>query len=88
MTDDTTLPSLPTQPPEGYMPSTLMNILSSAGARAVLNQPAEDMGLADNLPFPFMSLVGQLEMRVALILSVINPAAQPRKKRHSSLQVN
>src|SRR5262249_45232805 len=35
--------------------------------------PTEDMGLAEHLPFPFMALVGQMEMRVALLLSVINP---------------
>ncbi|MBX3081200.1 MAG: ATP-binding protein [Anaerolineae bacterium] len=30
--------------------------------------------MADNLAFPFLALVGQLEMRIALMLSVINPA--------------
>ncbi|MBE7513956.1 MAG: magnesium chelatase [Anaerolineales bacterium] len=30
--------------------------------------------MADNLPFPFMALVGQVEMRIALLLTVINPA--------------
>jgi magnesium chelatase subunit I len=60
--------------PEGYMPSALMNLLNRAGARAVLSAPSSDMGLAEHLPFPFLALVGQLEMRLALLLSVINPA--------------
>ncbi len=68
-------PNLETQPPpEGYMPSALMRILNKTGARAVLGTPGEDMGLAESLPFPFLALVGQLEMRVALLLSIINPA--------------
>src|SRR5436305_14088327 len=56
------------------MPSVLMRILSKSGAHAVLDAPAPDLGLAENLPFPFLALVGQLEMRTALLLSVINPA--------------
>jgi len=68
-------PNLENQPPpEGYMPSALMRILNKTGARAVLSAPSEDMGLAENLPFPFLALVGQLEMRIALLLSIINPA--------------
>src|SRR5450631_2234879 len=62
------------QAPEGYEPSALLRILNKAGARAVINTEAEDMGLAEHLPFPFLALVGQLEMRTALLLSVINPA--------------
>ena len=33
-----------------------------------------DRGLAETLPFPFLALVGQKEMKLALLLSVINPA--------------
>jgi magnesium chelatase subunit I len=68
------LPDLESQAPEDYMPSALMRILNKAGARAVLSAPADDLGLAETLPFPFLALVGQLEMRIALLLSVINPA--------------
>lgn len=56
------------------MPSALLRILNKAGARAVLSAPAEDLGLADHLPYPFLALVGQAEMRVALLLAAINPA--------------
>lgn len=37
------------------------------------HQPQEDYGLAEVLPFPFMALVGQFEMKLALLLAVINP---------------
>jgi len=33
-----------------------------------------DSGLAESLPFPFLALVGQTEMKLALLLAVINPA--------------
>jgi magnesium chelatase subunit I len=34
---------------------------------------AEDAGLAEILPFPFLALVGQTEMKLSLILALINP---------------
>jgi magnesium chelatase subunit I len=33
-----------------------------------------DAGLAESLPFPFLALVGQREMKLALLLTLINPA--------------
>lgn len=36
-------------------------------------QPAEDYGLAEAMPFPFLALVGQSEMKLALLLNLINP---------------
>lgn len=54
--------------------SALLRILSEAGAQRILTAPAPELGLADAPPYPFMAVVGQLEMRVALLLSVINPA--------------
>ncbi|HLY25369.1 MAG TPA: hypothetical protein VKQ72_03450, partial [Aggregatilineales bacterium] len=74
MTDMHALPELNTEAPDGYMPSALMRILGRAGARSVLAAPESDLGLAENMPFPFLALVGQVEMRVALLLSLINPA--------------
>lgn len=35
---------------------------------------SEDSGIAEILPFPFLALVGQREMKLALLLSLINPA--------------
>ena len=51
----------------------LLRLLRPYSARRVLEQPAEDPGLAEHLPYPFMALVGQPEMRPALLLAAINP---------------
>jgi len=37
-------------------------------------QPQEDSGLADVIPLPFLAMVGQTEMKLALLLAMINPA--------------
>lgn len=58
----------------GAEQSRLLEMLSDAGARRVLRAPAPDLGIAEHLPFPFFAMVGQVEMRTALLLSVINPA--------------
>jgi magnesium chelatase subunit I len=68
------LPNLENHVPEDYLPSALLRILNKSGARAVLSVPAQDLGLAESMPFPFLALVGQMEMRIALLLSVINPS--------------
>ncbi len=54
--------------------STLLRILNDAGAQRILTAPAPDSGLSDAPPYPFMAVVGQFEMRIALLLAVINPA--------------
>lgn len=54
--------------------SLLLRILSQAGARRVLSAQTPDLGIAEAPPYPFMALVGQYEMRIALLLAVINPA--------------
>lgn len=58
----------------GHAPSGLLRILNEAGARSVLAEKEADLGLAEHRPYPFIALVGQYEMRVALMLAVINPA--------------
>ncbi len=58
----------------GEQRSRLLDLLDQAGARRVLREPAPDLGLAEHLPFPFLAMVGQYEMRMALLLAVINPA--------------
>ena len=55
-------------------PSMLLQLLNQAGARRVLAEPHGDDGLAENIPFPFLAMVQQIEMRTALLLAVINPA--------------
>jgi magnesium chelatase subunit I len=54
--------------------SALLKILQMTQAKREISGLSEDFGLAEILPFPFFALVGQKEMRLALLLSVINPA--------------
>lgn len=45
------------------------------GRFAAAQQPIEDSGLLlEPLPFPFLAIVGQPEMKLALLLTLINPA--------------
>lgn len=59
---------------KGLENSTLLRMLNQAGARAILEAEQPDSGIADNRPYPFVAIVGQLEMRIALLLAIINPA--------------
>ncbi len=61
-------------PYKGKERSQLLQLLSAGGARPVLSSTPVDLGLEEHMPFPFLAMVGQEEMRVALLLSVINPA--------------
>jgi magnesium chelatase subunit I len=49
----------------------LIDLVSGRGLHAQF--PAEDAGLLEAQPFPFLALVGQPEMKLALILALINP---------------
>jgi len=44
------------------------------GRNLDITQTQEDSGIADIVPFPFLALVGQSEMKLALLLAMINPA--------------
>jgi len=56
--------------------SQLLQLLRRHGpVQAVLASRVGDRGLADEVRFPFLALVGQVEMKLALILTLINPAA-------------
>jgi magnesium chelatase subunit I len=57
-------------------PRSLRELIDRVSGRGFRSQfPAEDAGLAEVLPFPFLALVGQPEMKLALVLNLINPAA-------------
>jgi magnesium chelatase subunit I len=54
--------------------SQLLRLLEQASpAGAVLAAPRPDYGLADAVRFPYLAVVGQMEMKTALILTLINP---------------
>ena len=59
------------QPP----PRSLRELVERVSGRGFRSQvAAEDAGLLDVQPFPFLALVGQSEMKLALMLALINPA--------------
>ena len=45
----------------------------ASGMSAVSETELEDAGIAENIPFPFLALVDQTEMKLALLLSLVNP---------------
>jgi magnesium chelatase subunit I len=54
---------------------SLNQLLERASARRFLEAPAaEDQGLAEDIPFPFLAIVGQEDMKLALLLAVLNPS--------------
>lgn len=63
-----------TSDPSVQNDSVLLRLLNQHSYRRITDIPEPDLGLAENRPFPFLAIVGQLEMRIALMLSVINPA--------------
>lgn len=54
--------------------SSLLRILNDYSYKHITDIPEPDLGLAEHRPFPFLAIVGQVEMRTALLLAVINPA--------------
>jgi magnesium chelatase subunit I len=54
--------------------SQLLRLLQNASpAHQILRLPDVDHGLAEVEPFPFLGIVGQHEMKMALVLALINP---------------
>lgn len=54
--------------------SRLLRLLSDQSlASRILKAPEPDLGLAEVEPFPFLAIVGQPEMKLALLLAIINP---------------
>ncbi len=54
--------------------SALVRLLQDSGAQRILEAAPPDLGLAEQRPYPFLAIVGQLEMRIALMIAVINPS--------------
>jgi len=72
----------PQSVPEGQEPKervahpfrSLRELVDHVSGKAVPPVSAEEGGLAEALPFPFLAIVGQREMKLALLLGLINPA--------------
>ena len=68
-------PGLPAQPEATPGVRSLRELIDRVTGRGFqIPQAAEPAGLAETLPFPFLALVGQREMKLALMLALINPA--------------
>ncbi|MBV6394669.1 MAG: hypothetical protein HFACDABA_00235 [Anaerolineales bacterium] len=53
---------------------SLRELLDHVSGKDLAPAPAQDAGLLETLPFPFLAIVGQREMKLALLLGLINPA--------------
>ncbi len=52
---------------------SLRELVEYVSGKALSGLPQEDSGLAEPLPFPFLAIIGQREMKLALVLGLINP---------------
>ena len=53
---------------------SLRELVDFVSGKAVPPVSAEEAGLAEAMPFPFLAIVGQREMKLALLLGLVNPA--------------
>lgn len=62
-------------PAPGAQVRSLKELIDRVTGRQIhLPSVAEASGIAEVLPFPFLALVGQREMKLALLLSIVNPS--------------
>lgn len=52
---------------------SLHELIDYVSGKSLLQLPQEDSGLAEPMPFPFLAIVGQREMKLALLLGLVNP---------------
>ena len=69
-------PSEETEPKErvAHPFRTLHDLIDFVSGKSLPANTAEEVGLAEALPFPFLAIVGQKEMKLALLLGLINPS--------------
>jgi magnesium chelatase subunit I len=51
----------------------LRELVDYVSGKSLTDLPDRDSGLAEPLPFPFFAIVGQKEMKLALLLGLVNP---------------
>ena len=52
---------------------SLRELVDYVSGKSLRDLPQEDSGLAEPLPFPFLAIIGQREMKLALLLGLVNP---------------
>jgi len=52
---------------------SLRELVDYVSGKSLQDLPQEDSGLAEPLPFPFLAIIGQREMKLALLLGLVNP---------------
>jgi magnesium chelatase subunit I len=52
---------------------SLQELIDHVSGKSLPQLPPEDAGMAEAVPFPFLGIVGQQEMKLALLLGLINP---------------
>ena len=67
--------NLPTEPKErtGHAFRTLRDLVDYVAGKSLPPLTPEDGRVAEALPFPYLAIVGQHEMKLALLLGLINP---------------
>ncbi len=58
----------------GHSFRSLKELVEYVSGRRLEPGAGEDAGTAEAMPFPFLAIVGQKEMKLALLLALINPA--------------
>ena len=69
-------PTLPTEEPkerQGHAFRTLRELVDYVAGKSLPSLAPEDGRITETLPFPYLAIVGQHEMKLALLLGLINP---------------
>ena len=53
---------------------TLSELVDYVSGKSLPSAGSQEAGLAEPVPFPFLAIVGQREMKLALLLGLVNPA--------------
>ncbi len=75
--DESLPPDLPEVEPKERVAHpfrSLRELIDYVSGKSLPPPDMGDAGLAEPLPFPFLAIVGQREMKLALLLGLINPA--------------
>jgi magnesium chelatase subunit I len=69
------IPEEPQEPKErvAHTFRSLQELIDHVSGKSLPQLPPEDAGMAEAVPFPFLGIVGQQEMKLALLLGLINP---------------